>query len=86
MKNLFNTNFVLGEGPIPSKIMFIGEAPGEDEDRRGRPFCGLAGRRLNSLLRAAGINRSEIYITNAVKQRPPFNRKPTVEEILAHRK
>lgn len=86
MKNLFNTNFVLGEGPVPCKVMFIGEAPGKEEDEQGRPFCGASGKKLNRLMEAAGIKRSEVYITNAVKQRPPNNRKPTIQEIKSHRK
>jgi len=72
---------VLGEGPIPARIMLIGEAPGANEDREGRPFVGKAGQELDRMLEFAGLDRSQIYITNLVKYRPPDNRDPLPEEI-----
>jgi len=72
---------VVGEGNHQAKIMFVGEAPGLNEARTGRPFCGAAGRVLDELLDFAGIKRKEIYISNLVKCRPPQNRDPQKEEI-----
>jgi uracil-DNA glycosylase len=72
---------VIGEGSHSAKIMFIGEAPGRNEAKTGRPFCGRAGDILNGLLNSVGIKREEIYITNIVKDRPPQNRDPLPEEI-----
>jgi DNA polymerase len=72
---------VIGEGSHFAKIMFIGEAPGRNEAKTGRPFCGAAGKILDHLLESAGIKREEIYITNIVKDRPPQNRDPLPEEI-----
>ncbi|MEK7642476.1 MAG: uracil-DNA glycosylase [Patescibacteria group bacterium] len=72
---------VIGEGSHFAEIMFIGEAPGRNEARTGRPFCGRAGQILDQLLEAVGIERSEIYVTNIVKDRPPMNRDPLSEEI-----
>lgn len=71
---------VPGEGMSHSKIMFIGEAPGSAEDNLGMPFVGTAGRILDKYLKIAGINRSNVYITNIVKCRPPKNRVPSIEE------
>jgi DNA polymerase len=79
-------NSVAGEGPISSKVMLVGEAPGNREDSEGRPFVGYAGRILDSALNKAGIKRSEIFITNVVKCRPPNNRRPQKDEILACRR
>ncbi len=79
MKNKFFP--VIGEGNHYAKIMFIGEAPGKNEALTGRPFCGAAGKILDELLNSAGINRADVYITNIVKDRPPFNRDPLPEEI-----
>ena len=76
---------VPGEGPEDAEIMFIGEAPGFNEDRTGRPFVGAAGQFLNKLLAFAGLQRSNVYITNVVKCRPPNNRDPLPEEIAACR-
>jgi len=61
--------------------MFVGEAPGRNEAKTGRPFCGAAGKILDELLESAGIKREKVYITNIVKDRPPFNRDPLPEEI-----
>ena len=71
---------VLGEGNPQAKIMFIGEAPGEHEDKLGRPFVGPAGKFLDELLGSIGLKREEVYISNVVKYRPPANREPTPEE------
>jgi uracil-DNA glycosylase family 4 len=77
------TNLVFGEGPPNAALMFIGEAPGEEEDRQGRPFVGAAGQLLNNLLNKLGLSREEVYITNVVKSRPPHNRDPEPDEIAA---
>lgn len=79
------THAVPGEGNPKAKVMFIGEAPGEQEDAQGRPFVGPAGRFLNELLALAGLSREEVFITNVVKCRPPNNRTPANEEIAACR-
>lgn len=77
-----NNNFpVIGEGSHEAEIMFIGEAPGRNEAKTGRPFCGSAGKILDELLDGVGIKREEVYITNIVKDRPPQNRDPLPEEI-----
>jgi uracil-DNA glycosylase family 4 len=72
---------VIGEGSLDSKIMFVGEAPGRNEAKTGKPFCGTAGKVLDSLLGHIKIKREEIYITNIVKDRPQENRDPTPKEI-----
>ena len=72
---------VIGEGGHNAKIMFIGEAPGKNEAETGRPFCGASGRVLDELLRSIETKRSEVYITNIVKDRPPMNRDPLPNEI-----
>lgn len=77
------TNAVPGGGSPDAKILFVGEAPGEDEDEQGVPFIGKAGNLLNEGLRNAGIGRDEIYITNALKCHPPGNRNPSDEETRA---
>lgn len=74
---------VPGEGPCPSKIMLIGEAPGKYEDESGRPFVGRAGKLLDEALVKAGLARREVFITSVVKCRPPKNRKPKRCEIDA---
>lgn len=78
-------NAVPGEGQLAAKIMFIGEAPGRSEDEKGRPFVGAAGRILDDLLQKAGIVRSQVFITNVVKCRPPNNRVPEEDESGACR-
>ncbi len=78
--HLSRTQAVLGEGNVNAKLMFIGEAPGADEDRLGRPFVGRAGKLLTSLIEATGHKREEFYIANTVKCRPPGNRTPTPME------
>src|SRR3990167_376545 len=75
---------VIGEGSHYSKIMFIGEAPGRNEAKTGRPFCGAAGKILDKLLEHANISRNDVYITNIVKDRPPYNRDPLPDEIEAY--
>lgn len=74
---------VFGEGNPTAKLMFVGEGPGADEDRLGRPFVGKAGQLLNRILTAAGITRDEVYIANVVKCRPPGNRTPQPKEAEA---
>ncbi|MGH9991341.1 MAG: uracil-DNA glycosylase [Nitrososphaera sp.] len=78
-------NAVHGEGQLSARIMFIGEAPGRSEDELGRPFVGAAGRILDDLLKKAGIERSQVFITNMVKCRPPGNRVPEEDEVRACR-
>ncbi|MBH1980342.1 uracil-DNA glycosylase [Candidatus Saccharibacteria bacterium] len=73
-------NLVMGDGNVDSNIVFIGEAPGKAEDEQGQPFVGASGRFLNEMLEAAGMVRSDVYITNIVKYRPPNNRDPSEEE------
>lgn len=80
------TQTVPGEGPEDARIMFIGEAPGFNEDRTGRPFVGAAGKFLDQLLAAAGLSRETVYIANIIKCRPPNNRDPLPDEIEACRK
>src|ERR1041385_6914386 len=78
-------NAVPGEGQLSAKIMFIGEAPGRSEDEKGRPFVGTAGKILDNLLEKTGIERSQVFITNVVKCRPPNNRVPDDDEVVACR-
>jgi uracil-DNA glycosylase family 4 len=73
-------NAVPGDGQLSSKIMFIGEAPGKNEDEQGKPFVGAAGMILNQALEKAGIKRADVFITNVVKCRPPNNRLPENDE------
>ena len=77
------TNLVMGNGNLNAKIVFIGEAPGKNEDEQGLPFVGAAGKFLNEMLAAANMQRSDVYITNIVKYRPPNNRDPLPEEKKA---
>jgi len=77
------TNLVMGDGNLDSEIVFIGEAPGKNEDLQGLPFVGAAGKFLNEMLAAAGLERKDVYITNIVKYRPPNNRDPLPEEKAA---
>lgn len=71
---------VPGEGDVRAALMLVGEAPGEQEDLQGRPFCGRSGRFLDGLLERVGLRRSEIFITSTVKCRPPRNRNPRKQE------
>ena len=83
----FRNNFVFGEGSPDARIVFVGEAPGAEEDKLGRPFVGRAGQLLNKMIEAMGLKRDEVYIANILKFRPsmpegaPGNRKPTPEEM-----
>jgi len=77
------TNLVIGDGNLNAEIVFIGEAPGKNEDEQGLPFVGAAGKFLNEMLAQAGMERSDVYITNIVKYRPPNNRDPLPEEKKA---
>lgn len=77
------TNGVPGEGNPKARIMLIGEAPGKNEDKTGRPFVGAAGKLLDSMLEKAGLKRENIFIGNIAKHRPPDNRAPKPEEIEA---
>ncbi len=78
------TNVVFGVGPPDAKILFIGEGPGEQEDKHGEPFVGRAGQLLDKMLLAAGFSRqSNVYIANMVKCRPPGNRDPAPDEVAA---
>ena len=74
------TNSVPGKGNFQSDVIFVGEAPGRNEDKQGEPFVGVAGRKLEAALDGAGIARDTIYITNVVKCRPPNNRVPSTAE------
>jgi len=74
------TNSVPGKGNFKSKVIFVGEAPGRNEDISGEPFVGVAGKKLSIALEEAGIARDEVYITNIVKCRPPNNRVPSTNE------
>lgn len=74
------TQLVMGEGNPQADILFIGEAPGAKEDKQGLPFVGRAGQFLNDMLQSINLNRSDVYITNIVKYRPPNNRDPSDQE------
>ena len=80
------TQAVPGEGPEDARILLIGEGPGFNEDRTGRPFVGASGKFLGQLLGLAGLRREDVFITNIVKCRPPNNRDPRPDEIEACRK
>lgn len=79
------TNAVPGEGSAHAGIMFVGEGPGMNEDKQGRPFIGAAGQFLTRLLESVGLSRDDVFITNMVKCRPPNNRDPEPEEMAACR-
>ena len=79
-------NIVFGSGYKKSKIMIIGEAPGADEDKKGLPFIGRAGKLLTKMIHSIGIDRNDVFITNVVKCRPPNNRDPEKDEIMACQK
>lgn len=83
LSKLGRTQVVFGTGNPHATIMFVGEAPGFYEDKQGEPFVGAAGKLLNDLLRSAGLSRSEIYIANVIKCRPPNNRDPEPDEVEA---
>lgn len=77
------TQVVFGTGNPKARVVFVGEAPGADEDRLGEPFVGKAGQLLNAMLRAVGLRREDVYIANVVKCRPPRNRDPEEDEAAA---
>jgi len=77
------TNIVFGVGDPGARLMFVGEAPGEDEDVQGYPFVGRAGQLLTKMIEAMGLRRDDVYICNTVKCRPPNNRNPEPDELLA---
>ena len=77
------TNAVPGEGPADAEIVFIGEGPGYQEDRQGRPFVGPAGHFLEELLASIGMSRQQVFIANMIKCRPPQNRDPSPSEMSA---
>ena len=76
------TNIVFGVGNPHARVMFVGEAPGKNEDLQGEPFVGRAGENLNRILSLAGLEREDIYIANVLKCRPPQNRNPQADEVL----
>ncbi|MEL6328397.1 MAG: uracil-DNA glycosylase family protein [Planctomycetota bacterium] len=83
---VFETSFnsiVFGDGDPCARLMFVGEAPGAEEDKTGKPFVGRAGQLLNKMIEAMGLRREDVYIANVLKTRPPDNRTPTVEESMA---
>jgi len=75
------TNVVFGVGDPKARLMFVGEGPGADEDARGEPFVGRAGKKLDEMIKAIGLDRGSVYIANVVKCRPPGNRDPERDEI-----
>lgn len=77
-------NIVVGKGNLNAKIMFVGEAPGKNEDEQGLPFVGAAGKNLDKLLEKVGLTMNDVYIANILKCRPPENRNPLPSEIKAH--
>ena len=81
--SLQRTQAVPGEGPLNASLMLVGEGPGFHEDQQGRPFVGASGKYLETLLKSIGMSRSQVFITNVVKCRPPSNRDPLPEEIHA---
>ena len=81
LAKLGRTQVVFGTGNPNASIMFVGEAPGFNEDQQGEPFVGAAGKLLNQLLESAGLSRSQVYIANVIKCRPPNNRDPEQDEV-----
>jgi len=77
------TNLVFGDGSAAARLLFVGEAPGYDEDRQGLPFVGRAGQLLDKMIQAMGMRRLDVYICNVVKCRPPQNRNPDADEVAA---
>lgn len=75
-----HTNIVFGDGDPCAELMFVGEAPGEEEDRQGKPFVGRSGQLLDKMIVAMGLDRASVYIANVLKTRPPNNATPTTEE------
>lgn len=85
-RRINNTFPVIGEGDLNSKIMFVGEAPGKKESLTGKPFCGASGKFLDILLNSIGLDRTTVYVTNLVNDRPTDNRDPFPEEIAVYGK
>jgi DNA polymerase len=81
LSKMGRTQVVFGVGNPQASVMFVGEAPGFHEDQQGEPFVGAAGKLLNDLLQSAGLSRSDIYIANVIKCRPPNNRDPEPDEV-----
>ena len=81
LAKLGRSQIVFGVGNPHASVMFVGEAPGFNEDQQGEPFVGAAGKLLNDLLQSAGLSRSDIYIANVIKCRPPNNRDPEPDEV-----
>ncbi len=81
--HLGRKKIVFGEGAANARLLFIGEGPGAEEDRQGRPFVGAAGQLLEKIIQAMGLRREEVYIANVVKCRPPNNRDPEEDEVAA---
>lgn len=79
----YRQNVVFGEGNLDAELMFVGEGPGEDEDKTGRPFVGKAGELLDKIIVAMGLSRESVYIANVLKCRPPGNRNPSDEEVTS---
>lgn len=77
------TNIVFGSGNPEARLAFVGEAPGKDEDLQGKPFVGRAGQLLTKMIEAMGLKRDDVYICNLIKCRPPENRDPEADEVLA---
>lgn len=77
------TQVVFGTGPVSAPLLFVGEAPGEDEDRKGEPFVGRAGQLLTATLGKFGVERSQVFIANILKCRPPGNRTPAPDEMAS---
>jgi DNA polymerase len=82
---LMQSNLVFGEGNVDCAVLFIGEAPGFNEDQQRRPFVGRGGQLLDQMIQSIGWQRKDVYITNIVKRRPPENRDPLPEEIEAYK-
>jgi len=80
---LGRTQIVFGVGNAKARLMFVGEAPGEEEDKRGEPFVGRAGQLLTKIIEAIGLSREQVYIANVIKCRPPGNRNPEPDEVAA---
>jgi uracil-DNA glycosylase len=79
------TNVVVGKGNLNAEILFVGEAPGRNEDLQGLPFVGAAGKNLDKLLEKVGLSLNEVYVANILKCRPPENRAPQPDEIKLHK-
>jgi len=80
---LGRTQIVFGVGTPKARLMFVGEAPGEDEDKKGEPFVGRAGQLLTKIIESIGLTREQVYIANVIKCRPPSNRNPEPDEVTA---